>query len=135
MNRFLLAPALLAPAFLGLASCGTPQQECIRMVSRDVIVVDRLIAETQTNLARGYALAERQVSYPVFVDCTPDPWKGHPHPRARTCLDEETRTETYPVAIDPVAEQAKLNGLLTKRTQLAKATAPAVAQCQARYPE
>lgn len=130
MKRVLLIAPLLA-----LAACGTPQQECIRMVSRDLIVVDRLIGETQGNLARGYAYAKRQVTYPAFVDCTPEPSKARPHPRLRTCFDEETRTETYPVAIDPVAEQAKLNGLLTKRTQLAKAAAPAVADCQARYPE
>jgi hypothetical protein len=130
MNRFLLTTALLA-----LAACGTPQQECIRMVSRDLIVVDRLIAETQGNLARGYGFAERTVLVPDWVDCTPNPTPNRPNPRTRTCLDERIETERYPVAIDPVAEQAKLNGLLAKRAQLAKGLEPAIASCQARYPE
>jgi len=137
MNQFRTAfgPFFLSPALLALAACGTPQQECIRMVSRDLIVVDRLIADTQGNLARGYAYGKRTISVPVWEDCTPLPYKGHPHPPTRMCWDEETRTETYPVAIDPGAEQAKLNGLLTKRTQLNQSLAPAVAQCQAQYPE
>lgn len=132
MNQFRSAPIA---GFLLLAACGTPLQECIRLASHDLIVVDRLITETQGNLARGYAYAKRVISVPVFEDCTPPPTKAHPRPPIRMCWDEETRTETYPVAIDPGAEQAKLNGLLTKRAQLAKGLEPAIASCQARYPE
>ena len=135
MNRFPIAHLPLIAPLLALAACGTPQQECIRMVSRDLIVVERLITETQTNLARGYAIAERQITVPSFEDCTPYPTKANPKPRVQMCWDDEVRTQTYPVAIDPAVEQAKLNGLLTKRSQLNQSLAPAVAQCQARYPE
>ena len=130
MKRFLPITALLV-----LASCGTPQQECIRLVSRDLNVVDRLISETQGNLARGYGYEQRVITTPGFVDCTPDPTPARPHPRRATCFDEVSQTVTRPVAIDLAAEQAKLNGLMAKRAQLASAVQPAVANCQARYPE
>jgi hypothetical protein len=130
MKRIALVPALLA-----LASCGTPQQECIRMVSRDLIVVDRLITETQGNLARGYAYEQKVITVPAFINCTPRATEANPNPRPATCFDEESRTITRPVAIDLAAEQVKLNGLQAKRSQLARAAQPAVAECQARYPE
>ena len=130
-----MRPILIAPALLALASCGTPQQECIRMVTRDLIVVDQLIAKTQGNLDRGYAFEDRVITMPAFVDCTPDATKANPRPRAATCFEDVSHTVTQPVAIDLSAEQVKLNGLQAKRAQLAKASGPAVADCQARYPE
>ena len=135
MKSIFPIPAVLTPALLVLSSCGTPQQECIRMVSRDQIVVDQLITEAQGNLARGYGYEQQVVSMPEFIDCTPYATAKHPHPRTATCFDDVPQTITRPVAIDLAAEQVKLNGLQAKRTQLAKSLAPAVADCQARYPE
>jgi hypothetical protein len=39
-------------SLLLLTACGTPQEQCINSVTRDMRVVDRLIAETEANLAR-----------------------------------------------------------------------------------
>ena len=130
MRRFSAGCGLLI-----LSACGTPQQECIRSVTHDQIVVDRLITETEGNLARGYAYADVVVSTPEFVDCTPEPTKDNPNPGIATCFDNVAETVTKPVAIDLHAEAAKLAGLQEKRTQLAQAAAPAVADCQARYPK
>ena len=52
--------AMLLPLSL-LAACGTPQQNCIRGNTREYRVLTNLLAETEANLARGYAWKERQV--------------------------------------------------------------------------
>ena len=48
MKRLILAPLLL------LTACGTPQEQCISANTRDLQVVDRLIRDSEANLARGY---------------------------------------------------------------------------------
>ena len=130
MKRIVIMGVLLA-----LAGCGTPQQQCINSVTRDMRVVDRLIAEAEGNLARGYAFASVVEVRPVFVDCTPKPTAETPDPRPRQCLKNEERTVSRPVAIDLNAEAAKLASLKAKRTQQASAAAPAIAACQRQYPE
>lgn len=130
MRRMLMTGLLLT-----LAACGTPQEQCIGSVTRDMRVVDRLIAEAEGNLARGYAFASVVVTRPVFVDCTPKPTVDVPDPRPRQCLKNAERTVSRPVAIDLNAEAAKLASLKTKRTQQATAAAPAIAACQRQYPE
>ena len=47
---------LTFPVLVLLAACGTPQEQCIRYNTRDLRTVDRLIAETEGNLDRGYAI-------------------------------------------------------------------------------
>lgn len=130
-----MKPIPFAPALLLLAACATPLEECIRSVTHDLIVVDQLIARTQGNLDRGYAYEDRVITMPAFIDCTPRATKDNPNPRAATCFDDVSRTVTQPVAIDLAAEQVKLTGLQAKRFQLARASQPAVADCQTRYPE
>ncbi len=104
-------------------------------MTRDLIVVDQLIAKTQGNLARGYAYEDRVTTSPEFVDCTPSATKDNPHPRTETCFEDVSHTVTQPVAIDLGAEQVKLSGLQAKRIQLAKAARPAIGDCETRYPE
>ena len=126
---------LAGSAVFILTACATPQQQCIRGVTGDLQVVDRLIAETEGNLARGYAYADMVVSVPEFVDCTPEPTKDDPQPRAAGCFEDVPETVTKPVAVDLHAEAGKLAGLKEKRAELAGAAAPAVADCQARFPK
>lgn len=130
MKRFLLISVAL-----GLAACGTPQEQCIGQVSRDLRIVDKLIAESERNLARGYAMADVVQTRTEFVDCTPDPTPERPKPRPRQCLEEESETVSRPVAINLDEEAAKLATLRTKRAQLAAATSSAIAACQRQYPE
>lgn len=130
MKRFLL----ISVAF-GLAACGTPQEQCIGQVSRDLRIVDKLVAETELNLRRGYAIAEVEQVHSEFVDCTPDPTPERPDPKPRQCLEDVTEIVRKPVAIDLNAEAAKLASLKAKRTQLATATSAAIAACQRQYPE
>ena len=131
MRRLTLAPLLL------LAACGTPQEQCINRNTRDLRTIQKLVDETQANIARGYAIEEYTVWVPVWQICEvpvqTDPNKPAPPPRY--CFEEEPQTRTRPKAIDLRAEGAKLDSLLERRDQLARAAQPVIAQCKAQYPE
>lgn len=127
--------ALFVILCLGLAACGTPQQQCIAAATRDQRVLDRLIAETERNIARGYAIQQVTMSRPVVVDCTPRPTAANPNPVPRTCLREGSYTVNRPQAIDLNAERAKLASMVAKRRDLARQAEAAIAQCRATYPE
>lgn len=126
---------MFSAVFVGLAACGTPQQQCIGTVTRDLRVVDDLIAQTSGNLQRGYAIVRVTETRPEFVDCTPDPTAEVPNPRERRCLEDVAQTVTRPAAIDLDAEAAKLASLQRKRAQLAASAGPAIQACQMQYPE
>lgn len=125
----------LLPLFLLLAACGTPQEQCISLGTRDLQVLDRLIRETEGNLDRGYAYVEHTVLVPMWIDCTPRPTEAMPNPRPEMCLEEIPRTTRKPAAIDIAAETAKLKGMKAKRADLARAAQPVIAACKAKYPE
>lgn len=126
---------ILLPSLLILSACGTPQEQCIGAATRDMRVVDRLIIEVEGNLKRGYGYENVTVYMPEWQDCTPRPSDADPEPKARMCLEEVPQTSRQPVAIDLVAERAKLDSLTQKRAQQAKAAATAVKQCKAQHPE
>lgn len=125
-----------------LAACGTPQEQCIARETRDLRILDRLIAETEGNLKRGYALEEVTVYRDRWVSC-PRPFPvpvadgQTPPPPAppQLCLDEVAETETRPKAIDLRAEAQKLKSMQEKRVTLERAARSSIAQCQALYPE
>ncbi len=127
---------------LFLAACGTPQEQCISRQTRDLRVVDRLIAETEGNLKRGYAFEEVTVWDEQWVTCPVPPpppvaaGETPPPPPAPTlCLEEVRETVTRPKAIDLRDEAEKLAGLKDKRAELARAAKAVIAQCKAQYPE
>lgn len=126
---------------LALAACATPQERCINSVTRDLRTVTRLIAETEGNLARGFAIEER-VEYQSFWDwCQPrGPRFDHngnplPPPPPVMCERERQVTRSYPVAIDLAAEKQKLVQLQAKQKELNKAAAPQIEQCRIQHPE
>lgn len=131
MRRLALFPLLL------LTACGTPQEQCINRNTRDLRTIQALVNETQANIARGYAIEEYTVYVPVWQICEipvqTDPAKPAPPPRY--CFEQEPQTRTRPKAIDLRAEGAKLDSLLERRDQLARAAEPVIAQCKAQYPE
>jgi hypothetical protein len=98
-------------------------------------VVDRLIAETEGNIKRGYALEEVTVYNTQWVNCTPRVKPGDPAPKPRMCLDDVPQTVTKAKAIDLTAEAAKLKSLKAKRAAQAKAAAPEIKACKAQFPE
>jgi hypothetical protein len=134
------APAPLLALCLLLAACGTPQERCISGVTRDLRVIDGLIANSQATLARGYAVVNQTIYVPVWDYCTA-PVLVRPRDGStpyvvpgRMCLDDEPRTVQRPVAIDPAAEKRKLAGLQDQRKKLVARVEPAIAQCRASYP-
>ena len=129
--KHVLVPGLLAL----LAACGTPQENCINAATRDMRVVDGLIAETEGNLARGYAYKEVTTFSQQFQDCTPRPTVANPDPAPVQCLVQVPVTSREPMAIDLGAESAKLASLQAKRSAQSKAAEPAIAQCRAVHPE
>lgn len=131
MRRQILSLCVLSV----LAACGTPQEQCINRNTRDLRTVEKLVAEVQGNLNRGYAIEDYIVTVPVWRQCvvpTSDPTAPTV---TRPCLEEETETRTRPVAIDLNAERAKLESLFAKRDQLAREAQGVIAQCKAQYPE
>ena len=127
---------LLLPALVILAACGTPQEQCINRNTRDLRVMEKLIAETQANIARGYAIEEYTVTVPVWQLCSPPaPAPGQPAPPPFYCFEDAVETRTRPKAIDLRAESAKLESMLERRDQMARAAEPVIAQCKAQYPE
>jgi hypothetical protein len=122
-----------------LAACGTPQEQCIAAGTRDLRAVEKLIAEAEGNLRRGYALEERVIRYPTFAPCVrrpPPPGTiPPPNPPVKMCRDYYEQTVTRPKAIDLDAEARKLTQLQAKRKQLLRAADAVAAQCRAEYPE
>lgn len=119
-----------------LAACGTPQEQCIRLGTRDLIVLDRLIGETRATLARGYALEEVEVDNWVWVICGPPPMvNGQAVGPAERCFENVPRLELRPRAVNLAEERAKLASMEDKRRDLARAAQPVIAQCKAKYPE
>ena len=95
---------------LALMSCGTPQERCISGVTRELGVVNGLIAETQANLARGYSLEEVVISTPTWSYCDQPVLVAQPDGSqiwingGGMCLEDYTQTIERPRAIDPGAE-------------------------------
>jgi hypothetical protein len=118
-----------------LTACGTPQEQCIRANTRDLQVVDRLIAETEANLARGYGFEIVTRYEHRWVDCTPRPTTANPTPEAQMCFDNVPVSVRKEVALDLNAEKAKLTSMKTKRAGLSKAAKGVIAQCKALHPE
>jgi hypothetical protein len=119
-----------------LAACGTPQERCISGVTRDMRVVDRLIATTEGNLRRGYALEEVTVWRNVWVPCPSHAAvDGTDPPAPQLCRGTERDTDTRPKAINLRAEAETLESLKAKRISLARQSGPAIARCKAEFPE
>lgn len=132
--------ALLSLALL--VACGTPQEQCIDRATRDLRTVEKLIAETQGNLDRGYALETITVWDEVWDWCYPPPppppadgSPPPPPPPPQMCRKEVSREVERPRTIDLAAEARKLDQLKSKRRELARAAEPAIAQCRLQYPE
>lgn len=121
-----------------LAACGTPQEQCIRSNTRDLRTVEKLIAESQGNLDRGYAIDRYEVTVPDWEPCIrylPGRNGEPPRPVTSHCRSWDTEVRTRPRAIDLSQEAKQLKQLQAKRRDLAAQAQSVVAQCQRLYPE
>lgn len=126
--RAIAAPALVL--MLALAACATPQQRCINGQTRDLRVVNRLIAQLETDIARGYRLQPTVTYMPQWRFCGPP--RRHYGPSM--CLDDIPQTVARPVPFDIAEAKRQLAQLKAKRNELERKVWPAVEECRAAYP-
>ena len=124
------ASLLIFPVLL--TACATPREACIAEVTREVRVLDALIAETRANLARGFAVEERQEIDTRRTFCIGRNEDGSTF--QFRCEETETVTREVPVAIDLNAERAKLESLEQRQAQNRINAQSGIAQCEARFP-
>ena len=109
---------------LPLAACATPQEACISNATKDIRVLDKLIATTRGNVNRGYAIETQEFFETEKQVC------GEVGGKKVYCDVAVADTRDVPVAIDLNAEQSKLNSLVTKRDQLVVQAESVIAQCR-----
>ena len=112
-----------------LAGCATPFERCMAPALSQLRTVETLIARTEADIARGYALERREIVTQEFVLC-------HDRDgRDRMCVVPVVTEVSRPVAIDRAVEAGKLATLRDRRFEL-RAELPRVeAACRARFPE
>lgn len=123
MKRLLLLPLIL------LAACATPRERCIAGATKDIRVLDRLIAETRGNIERGYGYGLQRYTRWDFVICG-----RRKDGTFLYCWEPYDRTRRVPVAVDLTAEQRQLEAMVRKRAELAETAERGIAACNATYP-
>ncbi len=115
---------MAALTILALAGCmqGGGGASCPSASARELGTVDRLIAETETNIRRGYTMTEGDGG--GFNFCLGG---GGDNVGIGFC----TTPGREAVAIDRATEQRKLDGLVARRAALAKQVAADRAACGA----
>ena len=118
-----------------VAACTTPQQRCVDTATRDLRNIDALIAETQANLQRGYAIERDTEVRPRLTFCTGYGGFGgygrYYGTGVNFCTTQDVVTRTRNVAIDPAAEKRKLASLQQRRASIEPATQRALVSCNA----
>ena len=111
-----------------LAACTTPQQACINKATKNLKVIDNLIAQTNDNLARGYAVkSEPHTTFGLNLCASPND-------HVLFCTEPEVVLRDKPVAIDPRTERRKLAALKTKRSALLRQAKQEIRACQSAHP-
>ena len=129
----MLRPLLLLSLPLILTACATPREQCLSEASREARINARLIAETQANIDRGFAVRREDRLREVRTTCRGETESGEAV--ITRCEEVRVTPVRVPVAIDLNAERAKLNSLMQRRAEIAARTDAAVAQCRTLYPE
>ncbi|MFN3644019.1 MAG: hypothetical protein ACK4TB_13985 [Gemmobacter sp.] len=127
---------------LALGACATPQEACIAAATRDLRVLDRLIAQTEANIARGYALVPVTTTETRFVPCAfaprvvtlADGSRRIVDDGPRFCWRDEAVTVEQPRAIDMAAERRILASSRAERARKAREAERVVAACRVQYP-
>jgi len=104
-----------------LAACATPREACLRTTFSEVATLDRLIAETEATLARGYAIVREPYVTTGLDFCLGRGVRGNVFDVGLNyCNTVETRIREREVAIDPAAERRKLAELRKRRDAAAR---------------
>ena len=117
-------------ALCALAACATPREACLRAAAGDLRTLDRLIAETEATIARGYAYASEPYTTTALEFClSRGAYRDGVNVGLAYCPVAETRYRDRPVAIDPAAERRKLAELRARRAAAARAADTRAAAC------
>ncbi|MEL6595330.1 MAG: hypothetical protein AAFQ47_05305 [Pseudomonadota bacterium] len=112
-----------------LAACASPYDRCVRSATDDANTLSELIAETEANIARGFAIDEQvspRINYQYCFNAR-GVWT--------LCRKRDLQTKEVPVAIDLAAEERKLAGMRTKLEQLKTQAGRDIRACRAQFPE
>jgi len=111
---------------LPLAACAMPQHTCEAQATHALTTVKTLIAQTQTTIARGYAIEQRSDTI-LYTEVCPNP----DGTIANSFCDRlQPVTAQVPVAVDLAAERAKLRDLKRREAALAPKAASALRSCR-----
>ncbi len=125
MRAFVL---LTLSSLVFLTACADRRGDCVEEAMRDVRVLEELIAETERNIARGFATQpEPTVRTGVSFCLTASNPLG-------ICTRTETEVRDRPVAIDVLAERRKLRQLRDREAELRERARLEVLACEARFP-
>jgi hypothetical protein len=114
---------------LGLAACAIPRERCIAHVSADLRALDILIAETEGNIARGYAIGAQTETRNVVELCD---WPNVP---VLFCTQQQVFSRDQVRAIDTEQEIRKLATLQNRRMVAEQRTIVAEQMCSAPPPQ
>ena len=121
---------ILLLALSALAACATPREACLRQATAELATLDRLIAETEADLARGYSVEQRVEARTGFTFCVGNRRYGHGTNVGFTyCPQTQTRVRTERVPIDPAASRRTLANLKARRADEARRAQAAIAAC------
>lgn len=115
-----------------LVACASPREACLRSAFSEVATLDRLIAESEANLARGYRIEpEPYVTTGIDFCIGRGVYDTGFNVGLSYCNTADTRYREREVAIDPVAERRTLADLRRKRSEAALVAETRVAACPA----
>lgn len=124
-----LRPAVPILCILALAACASPRVQCLNDATRDLRVLDELIAETRATIDRGYAIRTVNEPETFFRLCIGGPFDHNVW--GSFCRSTQWVERSEPVAVNLVEERGKLDSLLAKREDMARRAALAQAACPA----
>ncbi len=120
---------LFIPSLAFLAACATPQERCINSATNEVRTLQKLIATSEGNIARGYAIHKQEQPYKVASICYDKDKKPY------ACLETEFRTVETPVTIDIAEERRKLAQLKHRLPDAKRRMNDGIKRCRVQYPE
>ena len=122
------APVYALPALALLVACATPQEQCISQAYSTYNATLEQLAETEGNIARGYAIHQQEVPYEATTTC-------YDHKdRAYSCTETRFRTKETPVSIDISEERRKRGDLQAALPAMQQTAESRAAQCRVQYP-
>ncbi len=124
-----MKPMILLLALLLLAACATPREQCMSSATRDLRVLDRLIAESKANIERGYGYGTERFTNWQWGICG-----RYRNGTLAYCWEPYDSFRRVPVAVDLSEEQRKLDSMIRRRNELAREVQPRIAACDATYP-